>query len=74
MNAASDLAGEHRAERRRVSPRHAALVTTITHEEQTDCIRLHLYIYPNLLHPVSFSQFCETDLSLHLLCHVLHLS
>lgn len=42
MNIVSDLAGEHWDERPREPPRHAALVITITQEEQTDCIHRHL--------------------------------
>lgn len=64
MNTVSDLAGEHRVERPGVSPRHAALVTTITHEEQTDCIHRHHFICSifstELSHPISFFFFCTT--------------
>lgn len=58
----SDLAGEYRVERPRASPRHAALVTTITHEKQTDCIRLHPYIYPSFHNQSLHSFLLSTQL------------
>lgn len=58
----SDLAGEHRVERPGASPRHAALVTTITHEKQTDCIRLHPYIYPSFHNQSSHTFLLSTQL------------
>lgn len=44
LNIVSDLAGEHWVERHGEPPRHAGLVITITHEEQTDRMRLRHYI------------------------------
>lgn len=60
MSIVSNLAAEHWLEHPRLSPRHAALVIKITHEEQTDCICLLLCNYPN--NPTTITLFLSSVL------------
>lgn len=66
MNIVSELAGEQTLERPRVSPRHTALIIPV---KSRQTVFVSLYIYPNPLTFISFSQLCKhsSHISLYLL-------